>query len=69
MEDIGIFGMIDFTLAEELGVDVDTYNYVIENKCTYWEGLFIVTVFLDQRYNKMEKARKIFMEKLNDGNN
>lgn len=67
MEDIGLFGMIDFTLAEELGVDVDTYNHVIENKCTYWETLFIITVFLDQRTDKMDKARQIFQNKLNDG--
>jgi hypothetical protein len=69
MEDIGIFGMIDLTLAEELGVDVDTYNYVMENKCSYWEGLFIVTVFFDNRVEKMENARNIFMSKLNDGTN
>lgn len=69
MEDIGFFGMIDFAIAEDLGVDVDTYNDVIENKCTYWESIFIVTVFLDQRYDKMEKARNIFMSKLMNGNN
>ena len=67
MEDIGLFGMIDFALAEELGVDVDTYNFVIENKCTYWETLFIIIVFLDHRHDKMEKARSIFLSKLDDG--
>lgn len=69
MEDIGFFGMIDFSLAHELGVDVDTYNNVISNKCTYWETLFIITVFMDQRYEKMDKARKIFTDRMNDGNN
>ena len=68
MEDIGFFGMIDFAIAEDLGVDVDTYNDVIENKCSYWEALFIITVFFDQRIDKMEKARNIFMSKLNHGN-
>jgi hypothetical protein len=65
MEDIGIFGMIDFALADELGVDVDTYNYVMENGCTYWETVFIVTVFMDQRFDKMDKAREIFHNRLN----
>ena len=69
MEDIGIFGMIDYTIAEDLGVDVDTYNDVIENKCTYWETLYFVTVFLDQRIQKMDKAREIFNNRLNGGNN
>lgn len=69
MEDIGIFGMIDYTIAEDLGVDVDTYNDVIENKCTYWETLYIVTVFLDQRIEKMDKAKEIFNNRLNGGNN
>ena len=68
MEDIGIFGMIDFTIAEDLGVDVETYNDVIENKCTYWEALYIVTVFFDQRYEKMENARSIFNKRMNNGN-
>lgn len=68
MEDIGFFGMIDYSIAEELGVDVDTYNYVIENKCTYWETLYIVAVFLDQRIEKIEKAKEIFNNRLNSGN-
>jgi len=68
MEDIGIFGMIDFSIAEDLGVDVETYNDVIENKCTYWEALYIVTVFFDQRYEKMENARHIFNKRMNNGN-
>jgi len=51
-----------------LGVDVDTYNEVIETKCTYWESLYIVTVFLDQRYDKMYKAREIFNHRMKHGN-
>jgi len=68
MEDIGIFGMIDFGIANDLGVDVETYNKVIETKCTYWESLYIVTVFLDQRYDKMDKAREIFNHRMKNGN-
>lgn len=68
MEDIGIFGMIDFGIANDLGVDVETYNEVIETKCTYWESLYIVTVFLDQRYDKMDNARKIFNHRMKNGN-
>jgi hypothetical protein len=60
MEELGIFGLIDLSIAQELDVDVEVYNQVIREKCTYWERIFIVTVFLDQIVDKMDKAREIF---------
>lgn len=65
MEDVGIFGMIDYGLATELGVEQNVYVDVIDNKCTHWEAVFIVTVFLNERNDKKQKAKEIFFSKLN----
>jgi len=60
MEELGLFALMDLSIAQELDVDVDVYNQVIKEQCTYWERIFIVTVFLDQKVDKMDKAREIF---------
>lgn len=54
-----LMDLMDSTIIVGLETDSDTYNRIIE-ECTYWEGLFICTVFLFQVENKMEKARSIF---------
>jgi hypothetical protein len=69
MEDIGIFGMIDFLVSDELGVSRDVYIDVIDKKCTYWEAIYIVTVFYQQVEEKKDKAREIFYYRMNGGNN
>ena len=60
MEELGLFALMDLSIAQELDVDVDVYNEVIKEQCTHWERIFIVTVFLDQKVDKMDKAREIF---------
>lgn len=64
MKTDGTFALIDLSIAQELDVDVDVYNRVIKEKCTHWETIFIVTVFLDQRFDKMDKARQIFNDRM-----
>lgn len=64
MKTDGMFALIDLSIAQELDVDVDVYNRVIKEKCTHWETIFIVTVFLDQRFDKMDKARQIFNDRM-----
>lgn len=64
MKTDGMFALIDLSIAQELDVDVDVYNRVIKEKCTHWETIFIVTVFLDQRFDKMDKARQIFNNRM-----
>lgn len=64
MKTDGMFALIDLSIAQDLDVDVDVYNRVIKEKCTHWETIFIVTVFLDQRFDKMDKARQIFNNRM-----
>lgn len=64
MKTDGMFALIDLSIAQELDVDVDVYNRVIKEECTHWETIFIVTVFLDQRFDKMDKARQIFNDRM-----
>jgi hypothetical protein len=61
---IALFELYDGAIAQDLGVDVETYNDVIENKCTYWEGFYIVSVLLLQDEKRMEKAKNLFNSKL-----
>jgi len=61
---IALFELYDGAIAQDLGVDVETYNDVIENKCTYWEGFFIVSVLILQDERRMEKAKNLFNSKL-----
>ena len=65
-EDIGfnMFGAMDEIIAEELNTDTQTYVDVIENKCTYNEGKFIIFSLLSDRQDKKEKAIKLFKSKL-----
>ena len=60
---IGLFEMIDDAFADELGVDLETYVDVIENKCTLEEADFII----DQLFNEgdIEAAKQMFNSKLN----
>ena len=60
---IGLFEMIDDAFEDELGVDLETYVDVIENKCTLEEADFII----DQLFNEgdIEAAKQMFNSKLN----
>jgi hypothetical protein len=64
--DIGfnMFGAMDDIIAEELQVDVNTYVNILENKCTYNEGKFIIFSLLSNREDKKIKAINLFKSKL-----
>jgi hypothetical protein len=59
---MGIFEMLDDSFAQELGVDLETYIDVIENKCSYEEADFII----DNLFNEgdIEVAKQLFKSKL-----
>lgn len=54
--------MMDEIMAGELGVDVETYITVIEDKCTLEEAEFIIDNIF-QELDK-EKAKELFHSKL-----
>jgi len=57
-----LFELMDHAIADELGVDLETYVDVIENKCTYEEADFII----EQLFNEgdVEAAKQLFNSKL-----
>lgn len=61
---ISLFELYDTAIANELGVDISIYSDVINNKCSYWEGYYIISVFLNQDTNRIENAKNIFNSKL-----
>ena len=65
-EDIGfnMFGAMDEIIAQELEVDTQKYTDILENKCTYNEGKFIIFSLLSNREDKKIKAIKLFKSKL-----
>ena len=60
---MGLFEMLDDAFADELGVDLETYVDVIENRCTLEESDFII----DQLFNEgdIDAAKEMFNSKLN----
>lgn len=64
--DIGfnMYGAMDDIIAEELKVDTQTYVNILENKCTYNEGKFIIFSLLSGREDKKIKAISLFKSKL-----
>ena len=62
----GIFDLVDSLVAQELGVDEETYIQVIEHECTYWEAQFIIgAMFEEGNEIRKEKGRKIFIQYVN----
>jgi hypothetical protein len=61
---ISLFELYDTAIANELGVDISTYSDIINTKCSYWEGYYIISVFLTQDTNRMKNAKNIFNSKL-----
>ncbi len=59
---MGLFDMLDQTLAASLGVDVETYINVIEYKCTDEDATTIIMTLLDSEDNPEEiaKAKALF---------
>ena len=59
---MGLFELLDDAFADELGVDLETYVDVIENRCTFEEADFII----DQLFNEgdIDAAKQMFNSKL-----
>jgi len=55
---MGLYEMIDEAMAFELGVDVETYIDVIENKCTYEEADAILDIIWKK--GDIEEAKQLF---------
>lgn len=60
---MGLWDLMDDALATELGVDVETYIDVIENKCTAEEADFIITALWEEGSDP-EPAKALFKSKL-----
>lgn len=61
---ISLFELYDYSIAEYLEVDIQTYTDVINNKCSYWEGFYIISVVVLQDEKRLEKAKNLFKSKL-----
>lgn len=62
----GVFDILDSKVAEELGVDMETYIQVIDHTCTGWEARFIISaMFEEDNPIRKEKARKLFNQYVN----
>jgi hypothetical protein len=60
---MGLYDMMDIAIADELGVDLEVYTNVIENKCTHWEMVFIIGAMWDEeRDDRKLRAKNLFME-------
>ena len=55
---MGLYEMIDEALAFELGVNVETYVDVIENKCTLEEADAIIDAIWTK--DDIEEAKRLF---------
>jgi len=62
-----LFEMMDDAFAQTLGVDLETYIDVIENKCSYEEADFIISNLFDEE--NIEEAKQMFNSKLNQKDN
>ena len=60
---MNLFELMDEAMAQALGVGVETYIDVIENKCTVEEATFIVDTIWEENEH-LEDAKKLFNSKL-----
>ncbi len=60
---MGLYEMIDEAMAFELGVDVETYIDVIENKCTYEEADAILDIIWKE--GDINEAKQLFNQAKN----
>lgn len=56
----GLFDLMDYAIAGELGVDVETYIKIIDHKCTEEEANFIIMTILEEDQDNLEKAKEMF---------
>ena len=66
---IGLYDMMDMAIAGELGVDVETYIDIIDDKCTEEEANFIIMTILDEDEENLEKAKEMFSKYLDEQRN
>ena len=55
----GLYNLMDYAMAQELGVDVKTYIEVIDKKCTEEEAIFIIDTIMDRIAANLEKVLKV----------
>jgi hypothetical protein len=56
--------LLDMLISAGLETDIETYNDVINNHCSYWEARYIISVFISYREDKFVRARNIFNSNL-----
>ena len=66
MAGLGLWGMMDHAIANELGVDVETYIKIIDGKCTEEEANFIILTIMEEDQDNLEKAKEMFNKYLNE---
>jgi hypothetical protein len=64
---MGLYEMIDEAMAFELGVDVEIYIDVIENKCTLEEADLILDIIWKE--GDIEEAKQLFNKIKNKNDN
>ena len=62
----GLWDMMDYAIAGELGVDVETYIKIIDGKCTEEEANFIILTIMEEDEDNLEKAKEMFNKYLNE---
>ena len=62
----GLWDMMDHAIANELGVDVETYIKIIDGKCTEEEANFIILTIMEEDEDNLEKAKEMFNKYLNE---
>jgi len=62
----GLWDMMDMAIAEELGVDLDTYIEVIEHKCTKEDRDSIILAVLGEDIDKIKEAKELFNKYLDE---
>ncbi len=60
----GLWDMMDNAIAQELGVDLETYIKVIDHKCTEEEANFIILTIMEEDEENLEKAKEMFSKYL-----
>jgi len=63
---VGLWEMMDMVIAEELGVDLDTYIEVIEHKCNKEDRDSIILAVLGDDVDKIKEAKEKFNNYLNE---
>jgi hypothetical protein len=56
----GLWDMMDYAIAGELGVDVETYIKIIDINCTEEEANFIIMTIMEEDQDNLEKAKEMF---------